>query len=94
VIATGETHSVREAVEIAFGRQGLDPDEHVEIDPRYYRPAEVDELHGDASKAREKLGWEPKVRFKELVELMVDADVAALQDQLAGKVTRYSHEGV
>jgi GDPmannose 4,6-dehydratase len=94
VIATGETHSVREAVEIAFARQGLDPDEHVEIDPRYYRPSEVDELRGDASKAREKLGWEPKLRFKELVELMVDADVTALQDQLAGKVTRYSHEGV
>jgi GDPmannose 4,6-dehydratase len=94
VIATGETHAVREAVEIAFARQGLDPEEHVEIDPHYYRPAEVDELLGDASKARDKLGWEPKVRFKELIELMVDADVAALQDQLAGKVTRYSHEGV
>jgi GDPmannose 4,6-dehydratase len=94
VIATGETHSVREAIEIAFARQGLDPDEHVEIDPRYYRPAEVDVLLGDASKAREKLGWEAKVKFRELVELMVDADVAALQDQLAGKVTRYSHEGV
>jgi len=94
VIATGETHSVREAVEIAFARQGLDPDEHVEIDPRYYRPAEVDALLGDASKAREELGWEAKVKFRELVELMVDADVAALQDQLAGKVTRYSHEGV
>jgi GDPmannose 4,6-dehydratase len=94
VIATGETHSVREAVEIAFARQGLDPDEHVEIDPRYYRPSEVDVLLGDASKAREKLGWEAKVKFRELVELMVDADVAALQDQLAGKVTRYSHEGV
>ena len=94
VIATGETHSVRESVEIAFARQGLDPDEHVEIDPRYFRPSEVDVLLGDASKAREKLGWEPKVRFKELVELMVDADVAALEDQLAGKVTRYSHEGV
>src|SRR6266480_1944937 len=93
VIATGETHSVREAVEIAFARQDLDPDGHVEIDPRYYRPAEVDVLLGDASKASEKLGWEAKVRFRELVELMVDADVAALQDQLAGKVTRYSHEG-
>jgi GDPmannose 4,6-dehydratase len=93
-IASGETHSVREAVEIAFARQGLDPDDHVEIDPRYYRPSEVDVLLGDASKAREKLGWEAKVKFKELVELMVDADVAALQDQLAGKVTRYSHEGV
>jgi GDPmannose 4,6-dehydratase len=93
VIATGETHSVREAAEIAFACQGLDPEDHVEVDPRYYRPSEVDELHGDASKAREKLGWEPKVKFKELVELMVEADVAALQDQLAGKVTRYSHEG-
>src|SRR5262249_42813684 len=94
VIATGETHSVREAVEIAFARQGLDPDEHLEIDPRYYRPSEVDVLLGDASKARDVLGWEPTVRFKELVELMVDADAALLSDQLAGKVTRYSHEGV
>src|SRR4051794_8607992 len=88
VIATGETHSVREAVEIAFSRKGLDPDAYVEIDPEYYRPSEVDVLLGDASKAREKLGWEPRVRFKELVELMVDADVASLEDQLAGKVTR------
>jgi GDPmannose 4,6-dehydratase len=88
VIATGEAHTVREACEIAFARRGLDMDEHVEIDPKYYRPSEVDVLFGDASKAREKLGWEPKVRFKELIELMVDADVAALQDQLAGKVTR------
>jgi GDPmannose 4,6-dehydratase len=94
VIATGETHSVRESVEIAFARQGLDWEQHVEIDPKYYRPSEVDVLLGDASKAREQLGWEPKVRFKELVELMVDADVAELQDQMAGKVTRYSHEGV
>jgi GDPmannose 4,6-dehydratase len=94
VIATGETHSVRESVEVAFARQGLDWEEHVEIDPKYYRPTEVDVLLGDATKARDQLGWEPKVRFKELVELMVDADVAALTDQLAGKVTRYSHEGV
>ncbi|HMT06101.1 MAG TPA: GDP-mannose 4,6-dehydratase [Solirubrobacterales bacterium] len=88
VVATGEKHSVREAVEIAFDRGGLDPDKHIEIDPRYYRPAEVDSLLGDASKAREKLGWEPKVKFKELVELMVDADIAMLDDQLAGKVGR------
>ena len=94
VVATGETHSVREFLEAAFGHAGLDWEEHVEIDPRYFRPSEVDVLLGDASKAREKLGWEPRVRFKELVELMVDADVAALEDQLAGKVTRYSHEGV
>ena len=87
VVATGEKHSVREALEVAFDHAGLDPDEHVEIDPRYFRPSEVDALLGDASKAREKLGWEPKVRFRELIELMVDADVAALEDQLAGKVT-------
>jgi GDPmannose 4,6-dehydratase len=93
VIATGETHTVREVVEIAFARAGLDWEPHVEIDSKYYRPSEVDALLGDASKAREKLGWEPTVRFRELVELMVDADVAALEDQLAGKVTRYSHEG-
>jgi GDPmannose 4,6-dehydratase len=88
VVATEEKHSVREALEIAFGRVGLDPDEHVEIDPRYFRPAEVDSLLGDASKAREKLGWEPKVRFRELIELMVDADVAALDEQLSGKAAR------
>jgi len=87
VVATGEKHSVREALEVAFARAGLDPDEHVEIDRRYFRPSEVDSLLGDASKAREQLGWEPKVRFRELIELMVDADVMALQDQLAGKVT-------
>jgi GDPmannose 4,6-dehydratase len=94
VIATGETHSVREAVEVAFGRAGLDWEDRVEKDEKYYRPSEVDVLLGDASKAKEKLGWEPKTRFKELVELMVDADVAELESQMAGKVTRYSHEGV
>jgi GDPmannose 4,6-dehydratase len=92
VIATGEQHSVREFCELAFARVGLDWEGYVEIDPRYYRPAEVDSLLGDATKAREKLGWEPKVRFEELVELMVDEDVRMLSEQLAGKVTRYSHE--
>ena len=86
VVATGETHSVREAVEVAFAHVDMDWEERVEIDERYYRPSEVDVLLGDASKAKEKLGWEPKVKFKELVELMVDADIAALSDQLAGKV--------
>lgn len=86
VIATGEKHSVREALEVAFAHAGLRVEDHVEIDPRYFRPSEVDSLLGDPSKAREKLGWEPKVRFKELVELMVDADIATLEDQLAGKV--------
>ncbi|HWA53646.1 MAG TPA: GDP-mannose 4,6-dehydratase [Solirubrobacterales bacterium] len=86
VVATGEKHSVREALEVAFSHAGLDPDKHVEIDPRYFRPSEVDSLLGDPSKAREKLGWEPKVRFRELVELMVDADIAELDDKLSGKV--------
>ncbi|MEX2195773.1 MAG: GDP-mannose 4,6-dehydratase [Thermoleophilaceae bacterium] len=92
VIATGETHSVKEFVEASFGHAGLDWEQHVEIDPRYFRPSEVDELLGDPSKAREKLGWTPKVTFDELVRIMVDADLSALEDQLAGKVTRYSHE--
>jgi GDPmannose 4,6-dehydratase len=74
VLATNETHSVRECLEAAFGHAGLDWHEHVEVDERYIRPAEVDELIGDYSKAREKLGWEPTVRFEELIRLMVDAD--------------------
>ena len=92
VVATGETHSVREFAEQAFAHAGLDWEEHVEIDPRYFRPSEVDALLGDYAKARERLGWSPTVKFEELVRIMVDADVAALDDQLAGKVTRYSHE--
>ncbi len=78
VIATGEAHSVRELVEVAFERAGVDPDKHVGTDPRYYRPAEVDELVGDFSKAREQLGWEPRTSFRELIELMVDADLELL----------------
>jgi GDPmannose 4,6-dehydratase len=92
VVATGETHTVREFTQRAFEHAGLDWEEHVEIDPRYFRPSEVDVLLGDPGKARDKLGWEPKVTFDELVRLMVDADVNSLEDQLAGKVTRYSHE--
>jgi GDPmannose 4,6-dehydratase len=79
VIATGETHSVREFLEEAFGRLDLDWERFVEIDPRYFRPAEVDLLVGDASKAKRKLGWEPKITFKELVRTMVDADLADLK---------------
>ena len=79
VIATNRTHSVRELVERAFARVDLDPDEYVGTDPRYYRPAEVDELRGDYSKAKEKLGWEPGTSFEELVDLMVDADLEQLQ---------------
>jgi len=77
VIATGETHSVRELLDEAFGYIDLDWKHHVEIDPRYYRPNEVDVLLGDASKARKQLGWQPKVRFRDLVHMMVDADLQA-----------------
>jgi GDPmannose 4,6-dehydratase len=94
VVATGESHTVREFLEAAFEYGGLgSPEAYVEIDPRYIRPTEVHSLRGDASRARERLGWEPTVRFDELVRIMVDADVAALDDQLAGRVTRHSHEG-
>lgn len=75
VIATGETHSVREFLEEAFSYAGLDWQRHVEIDPKYYRPAEVELLIGDASKARAKLGWTPQTTFRQLVRLMVDADM-------------------
>jgi len=81
VIATGETHSVREFLEEAFSYVNLDWRKYVEIDPRYFRPAEVDLLIGDASKAREKLNWRPRVTFRELVHLMVDADIAQLDRQ-------------
>jgi len=74
VLATGETHSVREFLDEAFGYAGLDWNEYVEIDERYFRPAEVDALLGDASKAKQTLGWEPTVRFDELVRIMVDHD--------------------
>ncbi len=75
VIATGETHSVREFCQEAFGCIGLDWKDFVKIDPKYFRPAEVDVLLGDASKARRELGWSPKVTFKELAKLMVEADL-------------------
>jgi GDPmannose 4,6-dehydratase len=74
VLATGETHSVREFLDEAFDHAGLDWNDYVKIDERYFRPAEVDLLIGDYSKAREKLGWEPTVRFAELVRMMVDHD--------------------
>ena len=77
VIATGETHSVREFCEEAFSYAGLDWKDFVQVDPKYFRPAEVDLLLGDASKARRVLGWEPKVTFKELAHMMVDADLEA-----------------
>jgi len=85
VIATGETHSIREFLDLASEHAGLDWKKHVEIDPRYYRPAEVDLLIGDSSKARQKLGWEPKTKFAELVKLMMEADIKLLQDHLEGR---------
>lgn len=86
VVATGETHSIREFLDVAFGHVGLDWTRHVEIDPRYYRPAEVDLLIGDASKARRQLGWEAQTRFVDLIKLMVDSDVQRLKDHREGRV--------
>jgi GDPmannose 4,6-dehydratase len=91
VIATGETHSVQEWVEAVFDYLGLDWRQCVECDPRYFRPAEVDLLVGDASKARQKLAWHPKVGFAELVKIMVDADLElARQDAY---MARYNRQG-
>jgi len=88
VIATGEMHSVREFLDQAAGHLDMDWHEFVEFDERYLRPAEVPALCGDPAKAKAKLGWEPTVKFKELVRLMVDADVKQLDDQLAGRGVR------
>ena len=85
VIATNETHTIREFLEVSFGRVGLDYQKYVEIDPRYFRPAEVDLLIGDPAKAKKQLGWEPKTTFKQLAEIMTDADVALLKHEMSGK---------
>jgi GDPmannose 4,6-dehydratase len=86
VIATGETHSIREFLDVAFGLVGLDWRQYVEIDPRYYRPAEVDLLIGDPGKARDKLGWVSRTSFVDLVKLMVDSDVQLLKDHREGRI--------
>lgn len=86
VIATGETHTVREFLQEAFGLAGLDWEKYVEIDPKYFRPAEVDLLIGDASKAKAAFGWEPRVTFKELTKIMVEADIELLERQMSGRV--------
>ncbi len=86
VIATNETHSVREFLEVAFAHAGLDWQKHVEIDPRYYRPAEVELLIGDYSKAKRQLGWAPKTKFTELTKLMVDADIELLRRHRQGEI--------
>jgi GDPmannose 4,6-dehydratase len=89
VIATGETHSVRDFLERTFHALDLDWEQYVEVDPRYFRPTEVDLLQGDASKAREKLGWKPRVELDELVRMMVDADLRLAEaEQRAGMDTQ------
>ena len=88
VIATGQSRTVREFCRAAFERAGLDWERHVRVDPRYFRPTEVDHLLGDASKALAQMGWRPRTGFEELVGLMVDADIALLADELAGRTVR------
>jgi GDPmannose 4,6-dehydratase len=88
VIATGESHSVREVLDIAFGELGLPWQPYVEFDPRYLRPTEVDHLHGDASRARARLGWKPKVTFTELIRMMVRADEEDVRGAIAGRAPR------
>jgi GDPmannose 4,6-dehydratase len=88
VIATGAAHSVRDCVEVAFEHAGVSIDDHVAIDPAYLRPAEVEHLVGDASKAQRVLGWEPEVSFDELVRMMVEADLALLKHDVTARGVR------
>ena len=81
VIATGKTHSVQQFLEVAFGHVGLDYQDFVVIDEKFYRPAEVDLLIGDCSKAKAQLGWEPQINFEELIGMMVETDLTALRDE-------------
>ncbi|ACZ42617.1 GDP-mannose 4,6-dehydratase [Thermobaculum terrenum ATCC BAA-798] len=87
VIATGETHSVRELVELAFSHVGLDYRDYVVVDPKYFRAAEVDLLVGDSTKARQKLGWQPTVKFEDLVRMMVEADMELVASQKDAPLT-------
>jgi GDPmannose 4,6-dehydratase len=89
VIATGETHSVRELVDLAFTKVGLDWQEHVEVDRRYFRPSEVDSLQGDATKARRALGWQPAVSFTELIEMMIEHDLELARRERILKTAGY-----
>jgi GDPmannose 4,6-dehydratase len=92
VVATGETHSVREFCEVAFARAGLDYRDHVVVDEKFFRPAEVDLLVGDATKAHDTLGWKPEVSFRQLAELMVDADLELVQWQkMSGRESHKFH---
>jgi GDPmannose 4,6-dehydratase len=85
VVGTGESHTVREFLEEAFGYVGMDYSQYVKIDPRYFRPTEVDYLLADPSKAKNQLGWEPKVKFHELVRIMVDADMELMGLECPGE---------
>ncbi|MDZ7619306.1 MAG: GDP-mannose 4,6-dehydratase, partial [Patescibacteria group bacterium] len=85
VVATGQKHSVRDLVMLAFSHVGLDWQEYVEIDPTLFRPAEVNTLRGDAAKARRVLGWQPEVDFPGLVRMMVDADLARVRREIGEK---------
>jgi hypothetical protein len=88
VCATGESHTVRELCELAFGHVGLDYREFVDIDPRYYRPTEVDFLLGDASKAEAQLGWKPRTSFEQLVTLMMESDLElAMREKLLPRIS-------
>jgi len=88
VMATGVAATVRDFIEAAFGHAELDWEKHVEIDSRYFRPTEVDALIGDPRKAEQRLGWKPKTHWRELAQLMVDADIAILDDELSGRTVR------
>ena len=92
VIGTGETHSIREFLDEAFGYMDMDWKQYVEIDPRYFRPTEVDYLLADPSKAREKLGWQPKVHFRQLVRIMVDADLELMGLECPGQGRKIMQE--
>src|SRR5882724_6400670 len=93
VLATGETHSIRELLQVAFDAAGLDWKQHVECDPKLMRPAEVEYLCGDASKARQKLGWRPRLGFAELIQLMVQTDLEALQISEAAALSHHNGNG-
>ena len=94
VIGTGEAHSVQDFVQLAFEAANLDWRAHVEVDPRYFRPAEVDYLLADVSKARARLGWQPSVTFPELVQIMVQADMREIENRLRGGTAALPREPV
>ncbi len=94
VLATGKTHSIRQLLDAAFAAVGLDWEKYVEVDPKLLRPAEVDHLCGDATKARERLGWEPEVSFEELIKMMVEADLEAVQRSENGYAVAAARSGV